>query len=306
MLTCDVSLNFLFEPTALSFSGHETFRFRYTWLPKAVQQFNLDGEIFNRDDAFVRLGVGKNMVRSMRHWSQSMGLMERNGTGGLTTLGKSLFLEDGWDPYLEDIGTLWLLHWQLVSTLSRATTWHFSFTRWGRERFTREQLSDWLFELAEKAGDRTSRETIKRDVDVFVLTYVASETSSTVTMEETFDCPLVELGLIREVDTRTYEFVRGDQPTLPDEMFVFALTQHWNRVAPERKTLEVSSLFHGPGSLGGAFKLSENALIERLVNLPQWCGMSYDETAGLKQLLKIGDLSDPVEALGRYYKREVA
>src|SRR5437016_4741230 len=108
-----------------SFSGHETFPFRFTWLRKAVEA--VDGEtgdkqIFGREHAMVELGVGKNMVGSIRHWGTVCGLIEEDPTEANnrgrflrpTTLGRRLFSDDGWDPYLEDPGTLWLLQWQIV------------------------------------------------------------------------------------------------------------------------------------------------------------------------------------------------
>jgi Protein of unknown function (DUF4007) len=52
-----------------SFSGHETFAFRYGWLTKAVNAASCDPAAFGSPDAVVALGVGKNMVRSMRHWA---------------------------------------------------------------------------------------------------------------------------------------------------------------------------------------------------------------------------------------------
>ena len=51
-----------------SFSGHQTFPFRYTWLKKGVDAVTEDSTIFSSEDAFVTLGVGKNMVSSIRHW----------------------------------------------------------------------------------------------------------------------------------------------------------------------------------------------------------------------------------------------
>ena len=60
----------------LSFAGHETFVFRYAWLTKAVEAVQTDPEIFSRDDAIVRLGVGKNMVRSIRHWGLATGVLQ--------------------------------------------------------------------------------------------------------------------------------------------------------------------------------------------------------------------------------------
>lgn len=50
----------------LSFSGHETFTLRHGWLTKAVDAIETNDGAFNSDDALVELGVGKNMVRSIR------------------------------------------------------------------------------------------------------------------------------------------------------------------------------------------------------------------------------------------------
>ncbi len=109
-----------------SFSGHETFPFRYPWLKKGFDAVRQDASVFLRDDAITTPGVGKNMVRSIRHWCLAAGVVpeERPGRGPWrpTNLGTRLLAEDGLDPYLEDPATLWLLHWQIASNRVRATT----------------------------------------------------------------------------------------------------------------------------------------------------------------------------------------
>src|SRR5215216_2855503 len=89
-----------------SFSGHETFPFRYPWLKKGFDAVREDGDAFLRDDAITTLGVGKNMVRSIRHWCLAAGVLEENRESGpamrQTALGKLLLADDGLDPYLED------------------------------------------------------------------------------------------------------------------------------------------------------------------------------------------------------------
>ena len=64
------------ELTNYTFSGHETFPFRYPWLKKGYDAVREDGAVFLRDDAITTLGVGKNMVRSIRHWCLAAGLIE--------------------------------------------------------------------------------------------------------------------------------------------------------------------------------------------------------------------------------------
>src|SRR5690348_13757614 len=110
-----------------SFSGHETFPFRYPWLKKGFDAALDDGQVFLRNDATTTLGVGKNMVRSIRHWCLAAGVLAETRDGGPallpSDLGTLLLADDGLDPYLEDPATLWLLHWQIASSRGRAATW---------------------------------------------------------------------------------------------------------------------------------------------------------------------------------------
>ena len=58
-------------------SGHETFPCRYTWLPKAVRGVAKNPRLlFDEPQAMVELGVGKNMVGSIRFWSQAADIVE--------------------------------------------------------------------------------------------------------------------------------------------------------------------------------------------------------------------------------------
>jgi Protein of unknown function (DUF4007) len=292
-----------------AFSGHQTFPFRYPWLPKGVQLLLERPDLFTRDDAFVILGVGKNMVRSIRHWCIATGVFDRvdhRGTVQVSKLGRALLDRGGWDPYLEDPGTLWLLHWRLVSRPSPASTWHLAFTRWNTDGFAREDLAGWLLDFTGgSSGAQTTRTSLRRDVDVFLRTYVPSQAKGWArSAEDTFDCPLVELGLlVQEAERGPYRFVRGPKPTLPEEIFAYALLEYWTDSAREGRTLSFETLLHGAGSPGGAFQLSENALSERLEHLPEWTGLSYDDTAGMRTVRRREGARDPepMEALSRYY-----
>ena len=79
------------------FSGHQSFPFRYGWFAKAAEQIGRDPRLFGREDALAQLGVGKNMVASIRYWCEAAGLMEfrrvrgRGLHAGLTPLGRLLF-----------------------------------------------------------------------------------------------------------------------------------------------------------------------------------------------------------------------
>ena len=310
------------ETPRYAFSGHQTFPFRYAWLPKGVGAVRDDPEAFLRPDALVRLGVGKNMVASIRFWCEALGLIAMRGrSGDLTPLGELLFgavyrpttrkraprrAHMGADPYLEDPGTLWLLHWQLASRPYPASTWHLAFTRWGESVFTRDDLARWLLRCArESRTNRSSIQSIRRDVDVFLRTYLPARDDRRRPLEDSFDCPLAELGLIRRAGTGRYAFERGPRPSLPDAVLAFALADFWRHSAPDQETLALERILFDPGSPGAAFKLGDRDLVEVLERLPADGGMRYDETAGQRLVLREVE-RNPLEFLTKYYETDQA
>ena len=292
------------------FSGHETFPFRYPWPLKGVRGLLRDPGLFFREDAIVQLGVGKNMVASIRFWLEALGLAVIDGRareGYPTELGRKLFGEGGWDPYLEDPATLWLLHWRLVESPEIASTWSLVFSSWARSSFTRLELLDWLEEVAEEAANRrTSRNSLKRDLGVFIRTYVRRLSARRRSVEDTFDCPLAELGLIWAAGRNSYWFNRSSRSNLPVEVFAYALARYWKEHADQQQTLNFERLLYGPFSPGVAFKLSDAGLAMHLESLPTWTGFEYDETGGLRLVIR-RERARPVDLalLKRYYERNV-
>jgi hypothetical protein len=296
-----------------SFSGHETFPFRYAWLKKGVDAVSQNPSIFSDDRALIVLGVGKNMVRSIRHWCFAARLIEEDpnlpSNHGRyltpTQLGKMIFAERGFDPYLEDPATLWLIHWLIATNSQKATTWYWAFSHWNLSEFTKDMLLRGVQEFVEKSGWKAvSSNSLKRDIDCFIRTYIPSKHGKNMLMEDTLDCPLVELGLISRLsDGQTYSFNRGAHPSLPNSVFAFALLSFWQSHAPERRTLGFEEIAYHPGSPGRVFKLDEDTLVTRLdqlENLTADC-LAYDETAGIKQVYQHRD-SNRFEILEVYYR----
>ena len=296
----------------VSFSGHETFPFRYTWLKKGVDAIRENRTVFTDDDATITLGVGKNMVRSIHHWCQVIELIDSDGVGPnhrrefvLTDLGDSIFADDGFDPYLEDAATLWLIHWQLATNANRATTWFWAFSIFGQNEFRKDTFISELINWAEKSTrNRISENSIKRDVDCFFRTYVPSHLTKTAIMEDTFDCPLVELNLISDSpDGNTYRFHRGPKPSLPIEIFAAALSEFWDTSFSENNTLTFANIAYSEKSPGRTFQLDEDTLAEYLDRLESLTdgALRYDETAGMKQVYRNRKI-DSMELLQQYYR----
>jgi len=301
------------EITTARFSGHQSFPFRNTWLTKGVVNCAENPAIFREDDALVILGVGKNMVDSIKYWCLATRVLEidperRNNRGYYlrpTTLGDKIFLDGGgWDRYLEDEGTLWLLHYLLATNPAWATTVYFAFNEMPGLEFTRSGLKQAITSIAEKIPQlRWSENTIRRDLNVFIRMYVGSHNATGVSIEDSLDCPLAELGLIYEEPTqRIYAFSRGFKDSLPDAVVLYAIwnyTQHKD----EQRTFTFDELAYQPLGPGRVFKLDEPALAERLERLSDLTGgaLQLTETAGYRQVLITQDI-DPVEILNDYYE----
>jgi hypothetical protein len=294
------------------FAGHETFTLRYGWLKKAVDATLERQDIFLQDDALVTLGVGKNMVRAIRHWGLVTGVLEENkdlpnNRGRCvrpSPLGEFLFGLRGLDPFLEEVRSLWLIHWQLAAMPDGPTTWFWVFNHFTEAEFTKPKLLTDLAALADQAGwKRVADSSLRRDIDCFLRTYVPSKTSRTVVLEETLDSPLAELGLIQELEAnRVYGFARGEHASLPVAVFAYALLTYWERTAALRNALTFDEVAYRPGSPGRVFKLSEDALSEYL-DAMEACtkgAVTYSVTAGLRQLYRRSECS-ALEVLRDHY-----
>ncbi|WP_238845595.1 DUF4007 family protein [Nostoc edaphicum] len=121
------SLNLKYFENAVNpiFANHETFHPRFGWLKKGFDTAKKNPDIFSQDDAPVRLGVGKNMVRAIRYWCSAFKIIDKNNLP--TVFGEKLLGDNGWDTYLEDPASLWLLHWNLLKPRCDAAAWYYIF-----------------------------------------------------------------------------------------------------------------------------------------------------------------------------------
>ncbi len=232
------------------------------------------------------------MVRSMRFWALASGILEEDREQSrvpcaTTSLGRALLADNGWDPWLEDSNSLWLLHWQFASLPDRTTTWYWVFNHCRHTNFDRGLLVDSLNRFcSEQQVKRVALATVKRDVECFIRTYVEKTRSSS--KADTMECPLTELSLLRSVGHRDrYQFARSPRPTLSPTLFAFATVQFWQRSYPNVQTLSLDALFYKPGSPGRVFLLDEESVLDFAAQLESITDgtISWSETAGLRQLI---------------------
>ena len=297
-------------PFAKSFSGHETFAFRYSWLKKGVDFLTIDPAIFQSAEASVRFGVGKNMVRSIRHWCLATRVAEEepNSRSRLlrpTKLGEKLLSENGWDPFFEDDATLWLIHWNLASAGTRAATWYWAFSQFQEYVFTKTIMAESLARDIQSIGwSSVSSSTLRRDVDCFVQTYL-SRKSEKVVIDDIIECPLTGLNiLIQEPDSERLRFRVGPKESLPTALFAYALIQFWNLTNKDKRILELREILRSQGSPGLIFKLDQETALSYLDRLKELTSglMFFEDTPLVRRVVRREGLpSDPTFLLEQYY-----
>lgn len=262
--------------SGLRFSGHETFAFRYAWLPKAYRALKGDSAAFlDEEAAMVELGLGKNMVRSLRFWVEATGLARAGSARGLelTAFAHAIFGRGGVDPYLEDQRTLWLLHWNLSAAAEGALfAWRFLLNQWPYPELTRSEAVAAFTRESSKMGYSHSAVTLSQHFDVFLHTYCPAR-GATAGIEDSLDGPLVDLRLLQPVGERktdggrfetVYAFRREPKPEISHALFSYCLAEFWERFHVSEETLTLREIALGSCSPGQVFKLPEDEVRARL------------------------------------------
>lgn len=183
------------------FSGHDTFHCKQQWLLKGFNNPNFS----TISESIISLGVGKNMVSSVKYWLEAFGITNENN---LTEFSNLIFSpEVGLDPYLENEGTLWLLQYKLCQK-KYASIFHLLFTEYFDEKvnyeFSEEKVIKFILNKLEINGVKSiSENTLSNDFKVLIRTYLSSS-KDIKNIEEEFNAPLLELNLIEKIESHKY------------------------------------------------------------------------------------------------------
>ncbi len=228
------------------------------------------------------------MVRAIRYWCHAFKVLEPSGHGSVpTAFGQRLLGADGWDAYLEDLGSLWLLHEQLLSEPCLATAWEYAFLVAARPEFTAEELLRGLSDFAARTypGARNATSSLRKDVTCILRMYASGEASRSLG-EESIRCPFVELELMSPgVAPGAFTFVYGDKPGLTPELVTAASLRFAARTAPGARTVALTRLLREPSGPAAFLKLTETSLYGALEEtVERYPGIDLSEAGGIVQL----------------------
>ena len=281
----------------LKFSGHESFHCRPFWLKKGYDFVKTEQQF--TDKAGIKLGVGKNMVGSIRFWLKAFDIVDEDNK--LTELANCIFNDkSGWDPFLEDEATLWLLHYKL-SSKQYSSAYHliFSELRKIRPEFTKNHFVSKVNEVDTKQ----SNNIVEKDFSVFTRTYFAKPSKD---KEESFSGLFTDLRLLVEIgkdsqDNMLYHINNTKQESIPWQILLYCILDNNNY----SNSISINSLFDDSKGIGSLFAFNQEGLENKLIEISEnEKGIIYKNDAGVKELQFKTAKPSGIEILNKYYNEK--
>lgn len=289
----------------MKFRAHETFSIRKGWLSKGMKHVLRDPYVFvsKEYNPMDVLGIGSNMVKSLRYWMLAVGLSDSakgKSAQYLTKFGRILYEND---PYIEEMGTLWLLHYKLARQQDIATSWYFFFNHFQLSEFSKEDFTTALANYAKMNGNSEPPiRSLDDDFNCIINTYMPryKTAPSKDEPESNMDCPLSELGLIdyHNKKEKTYKKSIPAAHTIDPLVAVAAIIDN----ADERREIPLSEIQNKEGNLGKIFNLDTITLLT-VLNAAERAGyIEVVRTAGLDLLHITTDMSF-LDCVRQYYSK---
>ena len=269
------------ESIKYTFSGHDSFQCLQLWLKKGYDYIQ-SNKSFNDEDAVVKLGVGKNMVSAISYWMKAFNIIDSKDKP--TEFGAKLLDNKGYDPFLEDDASLWLLHYQLIKT-GLASTYSIIFNEFRKEKlfFNKVTFVNYLKRI--KEADKTlnfNYNTVAEDFIVFVKMYQSGESSNDV--EDSFSGILSEIELLKTINQgkeEQYQIENSERDKLPRAVLLFSILEN----SSYGDSIGLNSLEYYNNSPGSIFCLNRSCLTNKISEIVRdYNQITFTDHAGIKEL----------------------
>jgi len=282
----------------LTFSGHETFHCRQFWLKKGYE-FYRQNKADSGLDALIQMGVGRNMVTSIQYWLRSFGLLDDKNQ--ITQLACYLLDDDGQDPYLENVGSLWLLHYQLIKH-EHASIYSLMFNELRKERieFTRGQIVNFLEKKCQEQNRKISINSLNQDARVFINNYLRPKRRNG-NIEDVFSALMIDLELLQEMGRtdagkEIYKIEGRERPEIPIAIILYCILEE-----NQGSSIAFNTMLVNRHSVGSIFALNREGLMQKLNKISEaYPGITFTDDAGIRELQFI-QRPNPQTILDNYY-----
>ncbi|MEO1031523.1 MAG: DUF4007 family protein [Bacteroidota bacterium] len=278
----------------LSFSGHDTFHCRLFWLKKGYDYITTKGAF--KDDSGIELGVGRNMVNSIRFWLKSFGVV-KDGYD-VNPLYKKLLDNNGWDPYLENEATLQLLHYELCAN-GHSSIYGLIFRelRKVKPEFSKQHFINFVKDIDPSQNNGI----LEKDFSVFLRTYNSKEGK---TKEDSYSGLMTELSLVKILREdkdkgKLYRIENNNQSNIPVEILLYCILSNDSY----DKSISFKSLYSDKKGIGNIFCFDQDKLEDKLFEIAgKYDFVTYNSEAGIKEL-QFKTKPSALEILKSFYEK---
>jgi len=288
----------------MGYGQHQSFYLRDRWLNKAIRHLEIDERFFYDKEAFEKIGLGKNMVQSLRYWVVATGVVEevfnedRKKVHKITELGRLIF---EYDRFVKLQDTAAILHYQMVKEKEPSTAWYWYFNYFDETIITKDNLLSELILWVEKNESKpVSERSLKRDIDCLVKLYTAGQNTSD--PEEVIQSPLNKTKLVEEKKGIVYKRTTSVSDIgLSALMYVLLDYKNLHGVS----NISVDDLVNQPALWGKVFNMKRSTIVNALNELTQnpIYNLTFIRTNNL-DLIRIPEIT-PYEFLQQEYRRKV-
>lgn len=288
----------------MGYGQHQSFYLRDRWLNKALKELKADNRFFYDDEAFEKIGLGKNMIQSLRHWVVATGIVNENFNEDrkkihiITELGELINIHD---KYLRYPDTVAVLHYHLSKEREPATTWYWFFNIFNERSTTKEDLLNRLNNWVDKNEERKiSINSLKRDIDCLIKLYTSGENEDD--PEEVIQSSFDKLKIIQEKNGEIYKR-NGviENIGLGALMYVLLDFKMINGV----ESITVDEIVQRKSLWGKIYNMERTTVVQALESLSTHhkYNIKFTRTNNL-DTIRLPDIT-PLEYLNYFYSRKV-
>ena len=255
---------------------HESFSIREGWLAKGIRTIKEDSKVFSSADATDILGIGTNMVKSLKYWMTATCLIEENNRS--ISLSKFGELIDKYDPYLEDNFSWWLIHLNMILNIEDSYIYNLFFNKCTMKIFSKRDIFEQISQILNNNKLEYNENILQDEVNMIIKTYSIDEKIDN--PENNFICPLSELNLIKKVDINAYERIKPDFRSL-NYLIVYYLMI---LLSEDKEYLSIDDLIKLDNSPAKLLNLDKNLINEYLDEMKKHDLIIINRTAGLNMI----------------------
>ena len=255
---------------------HESFSIREGWLAKGIRTIKEDSKVFSSSDATDILGIGTNMVKSLKYWMTATCLIEENNRS--ISLSKFGELIDKYDPYLEDNFSWWLIHLNMILNIEDSYIYNLFFNKCTMKIFSKRDIFEQISQILNNNKLEYNENILQDEVNMIIKTYSIDEKIDN--PENNFICPLSELNLIKKVDINAYERIKPDFRSL-NYLIVYYLMI---LLSEDKEYLSIDDLIKLDNSPAKLLNLDKNLINEYLDEMKKHDLIIINRTAGLNMI----------------------